>query len=155
MQRRTLWWLLVLLTISIGLAAADNPLVGTWKINLAKSTFSPGPAPKSSTVTFEPAGNGIKQSVNNVGAQGHSIIYSVTYEFDGKDYPVIGDPARDVVAWTRIDAHTLEATNKKDGKITTRQKRVIAADGKSFTLTTTGTNPQGQTVKNVEFYEKQ
>ena len=143
------------LCLCVAVQAAENPLIGTWKINPDKSTFSPGPRPISSVVTFAANGDQILQSVNNVGAQGNKIVYSVSYAFDGKDYPVKGDPARDFVAWKCSDPYTLEATNKKGGKITTHQERVISKDGKSFTLTTTGVNPQGQTVKNVEFYEKQ
>jgi hypothetical protein len=154
-MRQVLAVALAVISVSVALNAADNPLIGTWKINLDKSTFSPGPRPMGSIVTFEEKGNQIVQSVNNVGAEGNKIVYSVTYAFDGKDYPVKGDPARDSVAWKRIDPHTLEATNKKDGKITTHQKRSISTDGKSFTLTTTGVSPQGQSIKNVEFYEKQ
>src|ERR1700722_20020000 len=94
MQRRSVYLTFALLVVSIVLTAADNPLIGTWKINLTKSTFSPGPMPMSSTVIFAPEGNGIRQSVNNVDAQGNKIAYSVMYAFDGKDYPVKGDPSR-------------------------------------------------------------
>ena len=54
----------------------------------------------------------------------------------------------------RIDARTLESVNKKAGKTTTSQKNVVAADGKTRTVTTTGTNPQGQKVSNVAVYGK-
>jgi mono/diheme cytochrome c family protein len=151
--------LVLLVAVGIRLAAADDPLVakmvGTWTLNLAKSTFNPGPAPKGATLKFEASGDGVKQSNNNLDAQGNPISYTATYNFDGTEVPVTGDPSRDTTAWTRTDASTLTGTNRKAGKITTTQKRAFSADGKTFTLTTTGTNAQGQTVNNVEVFEKQ
>ena len=158
MRTRLAGLLLALVTVGMTLAAADDPFiskwVGTWTLNVAKSTFSPGPAPKSALLKFEASGDGLKQSNNNVDAQGNPISYTATYNFDGKEVPVTGDPARDTTSWTRTDASTLMGTNRKAGKITTTQTRAISADGKTFTLTTTGTNPQGQQVMNVELFEK-
>jgi hypothetical protein len=76
-------------------------------------------------------------------------------EYDGKDYPITRDPTRDVIFAERIDACTTRTTNKKNGKITTTSSRAVPKDGKTMTLTTTGTNAQGQPVNNVMVCDRQ
>jgi len=146
----------VLAAAALATAQAKDPFVGTWAMNPAKSKYSPGPAPKSSTSTYEAAGKGYKVSVKVEPATGPMQQWSYTSDLDGKDVPVTGNnPNADTVAAKRIDAHTLELVNKKNGKITGTQKNVVAADGKTRTVTTTGTDAQGQKVNNVAVYEKQ
>jgi hypothetical protein len=135
---------------------AKDPFVGNWRLNVAKSKYSPGPMPKSVASTYEAAGQGYKISVKNEPASGPAYEYSYTTNLDGKDAPVTGNnPNADMVAATRIDANTIEMVNKKGGKVTTTQRNVIAADGKTRTVTTTGTDGQGQKVNNVAVFEKQ
>ena len=158
MHQRTRKLVFALLFISAGLWAADatDPLMGTWKLNVAKSKYSPGQPPKSGTTTYEPYGkDGFKFTSDNVDAQGKSSHVTFVAEYDGKDYPITGDAARDAIFAKRIDRYTHQTTNKKDGKITTTSRRVIAKDGKTLTITTTGKNPQGQEVHNVQVFEKQ
>jgi len=161
MNRRRWVGLLVVLAVvaTVRLAMADDPLiatmVGTWKLDVSKSTFNPGPAPKGALLKFEASGAGVRQSNNNVDPQGHPYAYTATYIFDGKEVPITGDPSRDTTAWSRTDAMTLTGVNRKAGKVTTTQVRAFSVDGTSFTLTTTGTNVLGQRVNNVEFFEKQ
>jgi hypothetical protein len=82
--------------------------------------------------------------------------WSYTTNLDGKDAPVTGNnPNADMQAVKRIDANTLESVNKKGGKVTTTQRNVVSADGKTRTVTTTGTDGQGQKVNNVAVFEKQ
>ena len=146
----------VLAAAALATAQAKDPFVGTWTINLAKSKYSPGPAPKSTTTTYEAAGKGYKVSVKAEPATGPVQQWSYTSDLDGKDVPITGNnPNADTVAAKRIDANTLEIVNKKNGKVTTTQKNVVAADGKTRTVTTTGTDGQGQKVNNVAVYEKQ
>ena len=146
----------VFLVAALAGAQSKDPFVGSWKLNVAKSTYSPGPAPKSSTSTYEVAGKGYKVSVKSEPASGPAQEWSYTSDFDGKDAPVSGThPNADTIAAKRIDAHTLELVNKKAGKITTTQKNVVAADGKTRTITTTGTDAAGKKVNNVAVYEKQ
>lgn len=135
-------------------AQPKDPFVGTWVLNVTKSKFSPGPAPKSATTVVDAAGQGYKFSVKQDFASGPRQ-WSFTTNLDGKEVPVTGDnPNADTIAMKRIDANTLEAVAKKGGKITTTQKNVVAADGKSRTVTTAGTNPQGEKVNNVAVYER-
>ena len=150
--------------LAVGLLAASmlasaqskDPFVGTWRLDTAKSKYSPGPAPKSQTAVYEAAGSGYKVSVKAEPASGPAQSWSYTTALDGKDSPVTGNnPNADVVATKRIDANTLETVNKKGGKVTTTQRNVVAADGKTRTVTTTGTDAQGQKVNNVTVFTKQ
>ncbi len=146
----------VLAVAVLAIAQPKDPFVGTWRLNLAKSKYSPGPPPKSTTSTYEAAGQGYKVSVKTEPATGPAQQWSYTSNLDGKDTPVTGNnPNADMVAVKRIDANTLEMVNKKGGKVTTTQRNVVAADGKTRTVTTTGTDAQGQKVNNVTVLEKQ
>jgi hypothetical protein len=137
-------------------AQPKDPFVGAWKLNLAKSKYSPGPPPKSTTSTYEAAGQGYKVSVRTEPASGPAQQWSYTSNLDGKDTPVTGNnPNADMMTVKRIDANTLEIVSKKGGKVTTTQRNVVAADGKTRTVTTTGTDAQGQKVNNIAVFEKQ
>ena len=136
-------------------AQTTDPFVGTWRLNVAKSKYTPGPVPKSVTSTYEAAGKGYKVSVRNEPASGPVLQYSFTTNLDGADSPITGTNLNaDTIAVKRIDANTIEMVNKKGGKVTTTQRSVIAADGKTRTVTTTGTDAQGQKVNNVGVFEK-
>ena len=122
-------------------AQGPNPLIGTWKVNLAKSTFSPGPPPKSSTRTFTQNGDGLKFGITIVNADGSaSVPTSWAAHFDGKDYPGVGTPANDTVMITMTDASTLDVTSKKGGKVTGTRRYTVSKDGKTMTTWQGGTN---------------
>ena len=145
----------VLATMVLASAQPADPFAGTWRLNLAKSKYSPGPAPKSTTTTIAAAGQGYRFSVRQEPMSGPALEWSFTTALDGKDVPVTGNnPNADTVAGKRVDARTIEIVNKKGGKITTTQSNVISADGKTRTVTTTGTDGQGQKVNNVAVFEK-
>ena len=133
--------------------AAKN-MVGTWKLIPAKSTFSPGPPIKNQLATLSAVDGGLKVVADRVEADGKMTHFEWTAKFDGKDYPVKGDPARDVVSVKKVDDYTLEITNKKGGKVLSVLRAVYSKDGKSRTETTTGTNAQGQQIKNVTAWDK-
>jgi hypothetical protein len=135
-------------------APAANVMPGTWKLDVSKSKFSPGPTPKSQTATLTAVENGIRTVADRVEADGKTTHFEWTGTFDGKDNPVKGDPSRDTVVVKRPDAYTLEITNKKAGKVTTTIHAVYAKDGKSRTETVTGTNVAGQKVENVTVWTK-
>lgn len=136
--------------------AQSDPQVGVWKLNLAKSKYSPGPAPKSGTTKIEAAGAGTKVIVDQVAGDGTVRHWEFTANYDGKDSPVTGNnPDADVVARTRTNANTVQTISKKAGKVTTTQTSVVSADGKTRTVTTKGGNASGQQVNNVAVYEKQ
>ena len=144
------------LLVGVALAQSNNPHVGTWKLNVAKSKYSPGPALKSATTTIETAGAGAKYVVDQVSADGTARQWEFTANYDGKDTPVVGDnPDADMVALTRVDATTVRIVNKKAGRVTTTVTSVVSGFGRTRTVTTTGTNAIGQRVNNVVLYEKQ
>lgn len=129
---------------------------GTWKLNLTKSKYSPGPVPKSSTIKIEAAaGGGLKQTTDQVTASGESRHIEVTAMFDGKDAAVKGNPDVDTQAYKRVDDRSYEVTGKKNGKVTTITKVTISADGKTRTATQTGTDPQGRALNNTIVYDRQ
>jgi hypothetical protein len=146
---------LVLLAFGVTLWSAD-PAIGTWKLNTAKSKYSPGPAPKSATITYEETADGIKRTGESIDADGNKTSFEYTAKYDGKDYPVSGSDLYDAIALKRLNDHTVESTLKKSGKVVTTARRVVSKkDGKTMTLTITGTNAKGQKMKNIAVYEKQ
>jgi hypothetical protein len=136
-------------------AQAGNPSIGTWKLNVEKSKYSPGPAPQSQTMKIEAAGEGEKPTTEGVNAAGAATMTQYTAQYDGKDYPMTGSQNVDTVALKRIDARTLEHTDKKGDQVVGTLTRVVSEDGKTMTVTLKGTNAQGQAVNNVTVWEKQ
>jgi hypothetical protein len=145
---------LVLQTVDLS-AQASDPRIGTWKMNASKSKFNPGPPPQDLMVKVEPAGQGEKVTADISNADGTRTTTVYTANFDGKDYPLTGSPTADTVSLKRIDSRTTERTDKKGGKVVTTLKRVVSQDGKTMTVTTKGTNPDGQATNNVIVFEKQ
>jgi hypothetical protein len=134
---------------------ANDPMVGTWKLNVSKSTYAPGPAPKNAINKFEPWEDGIKATIDAVDGQGNKIHAEVAAKFDGKDYSVKGSPVADALSLKRVNERQIDVVWKKGGKVAMTGKSVISADGKTTTLTQTGTDPQGRSISNVAVYEKQ
>ncbi len=133
-----------------------DPIIGTWKLNLAKSNYPSGPAPKSTTIMYETAGNGIKVTVDALPATGDMLHYTYTANFDGKDNPVEGTaPDRDMTARTRVDANTQKSVSKKNGKVTTSQTYVVSPDRTMLTITTTGMTADGRPADSVAVYDRQ
>ena len=143
------------LVLGITVMAADSN-IGTWKMNVAKSKFSPGPAPKSQTLKIEAWGpDGVKYTADGVDADGKALHWEMQAKYDGKFVPFKGNPDADMLAYKRIDANTVEATTTLNGKPSQTTTIVVSADGKTRTLTQTGKDAKGQTVNNVVVYEKQ
>lgn len=154
MNARTivLTMLLGLLGTSACLAADAN--MGTWKLNEAKSTLQPGAA-KNHTVVYAPAGDEVKVTVDGMTADGKPVHNEWQGKFDGKDYPVTGDATQDARAYRIVDKRTTEIDVKKDGKMLVSGRIVIAADGKSRTITLSGTDASGKAFTSTGFYDKQ
>jgi hypothetical protein len=145
-----------LLALSSILVAQTDPTLGTWRLNVAKSKYSPGPAAVSETRIYEVApGGGVKATFNRVEAGGMKRTITYTAMYDGKDYPYMGSPDADMISLKRIDANTIEAVQKKNGKVSLTTRAVISPDGKTRTLTTTGTNAQEQKINNVLVFDRQ
>jgi hypothetical protein len=133
--------------------AADSQM-GSWKLNEAKSKFTPG-VPKNSVVVYEAVGDEVKVTVEGTDAKGKPARNEWTGRFDGKDYPVIGDPNSDMRSYRRVNARTLEFTVRKNHKVMVTGRVVVSADGKSRTVTTSGTTPKGNKFKSTAVYDKQ
>jgi hypothetical protein len=148
---------IALAAVSVAAAAqTTDPVVGTWKLDPAKSTYKPGPAPKSSTVVIEAAGKGIKVAVDAVNADGSPLKWGFTTLRDGKEEaPVTGNSLFDTVTASRESANAGTNLYKKGGKLVMTSKVAVGADGKSMTVTTTGTDAKGQAVNNVAHFTRQ
>ena len=153
MKTRTIV-LTLALCFAAGAACFASPHMGTWKLNEAKSKLAPG-APKNNTVVYEAAGDNVKVTVDGTDGDGKPAHNEWTGKFDGKDYPVTGDPTSDTRSYKKVDDRTLELTNKKDGKVTTSGRIVVSADGKTRTVTTHGTDSKGKKFKSMAVYDKQ
>ena len=138
----------------VGSLWAADPFVGTWKLNVAKSKYNPpSSAFKSMIVKIEAQDNGLKFTFDSVDAEGKVSRGEYAAKFDGKDYPVKGDPTTDMVSLKRIGDSGFEIVNKKGGKDTGRTRVVFAKDGKSSTVTTK--DAKGQESTSVSIFEKQ
>ena len=134
-------------------ASSSDPQMGTWKLNEAKSKLMPG-VPKITTVVFAPAGEKVKITTDGVDANKITTHTEWVGKFDGKDYPVTGDPSADTRAYKKIDARTVEFTGKTGGKVTMTVKIVVSADGKSRTATVQGRTPSGAPVVETQVFDK-
>lgn len=136
-------------------ASAADRWIGTWKLNLEKSTYQPGPAPKSQTLKFEEKGGNIKLTVNGVEADGKSMQTGYTSKFDGKEVAFKGNPNADMASPQRIDDGHYRNVWKKGGKETITSDVMVTKDGKQLTVSQTGKDAKGREVKSVEVYDRQ
>ena len=146
--------LLVALVLNVSAAPADEHS-GTWKMNPAKSNYSPGPAPKSITVKIASDADNMKLTSDGIDAAGKPTHVEYTAKFDGKDYPITGIPNADTIALERLDASTIRSTTKKGDQVVMTVTSVISKDGKTRTATFKGKNAEGVEVNNVVVYDKQ
>ena len=154
MRSKTILATLTAIFAGAALCLAADMNLGTWKLNEAKSKFSPG-AGKNLTVLYEAAGDNVKVTVDGVDGEGKSTHNEWTGKFDGKDYPVTGDPNSDARSYKKVNDHTMSLMVKKGGKVTVSGRIVVSADGKSRTVTTTGTDAKGNAFANTAVYDKQ
>jgi hypothetical protein len=135
-------------------AQETDPLVGAWELNVAKSKFGPGRAPKSETRTYVVSGEDIKATTKGVDSAGKPTAAEFTINYDGKDRPTTGIPDAETLSLKRVDAFTTEFTQKRAGKVVMTGTRVISRDGKVMTITTKGIDRTGQTINDVAVFEK-
>jgi len=154
MKVRVILFALAALFLGATVCLADDPHMGTWKLNEAKSKFGPG-ATKNHTVVYEAAGDSVKVTVDGVDADGNAIHSEWTGKFNGRFYPVTGDPASDSRSYRRINKRTMALTGKKDGKVNLTGRIIATANGRTRTVTATGTNSKGKKVSNRAVYDKE
>jgi hypothetical protein len=137
------------------LAQTTNPLLGTWKLNVEKSTFF-GPPPKSGVTTFAPDAQGIvKNSGGGIDAQGQEYKYTFTHIYDGKPHAVTGIPQFNEDTYNRINTNTLNFVRSKDGKPVQMGSLAVSDDGKTFYVTVILVGANGQLNSSVGVWEKQ
>jgi hypothetical protein len=139
-------------------SAIDKSYAGTWKANIAKSKYQPGPGPKESTRVHEDRGGGFWLiTTDSVNAQGQKTHGAYVYKPDGKPYPTAGlnQPVVATIALTAVDPYTVEFTQFVDGKPVAKGRRTINKDGKTMMIETKGTNAQGQPTSSSVLWEKQ
>jgi len=139
--------------VALGYAAADA-FMGTWKLNEAKSKLGPG-SRKNNTVVYEASGNNVKVTADGTDSDGRPAHNEWTGKFDGKDYPVTGDPTADTRSYKMVNDRTLTLTDKKNGKTTITGRVVVSADGKSRTVTVSGTDATGKKFHRTAVSDKQ
>lgn len=160
-MRRSLCVLVLALftaVIAAPVFAQENPFVGTWNLNVAKSKFEGAPAPKSLTRTVTAVGSGAKYSFEGVAGDGTSYSYSFVTTYEGKDSPVTGTGTpggADTIALKRINAHKVEGTLKKGGKEVGKVTAEVSKDGKVSTVTMKGKTADGKEASTVSVYDKQ
>jgi hypothetical protein len=141
-------------TSVVSAAGAADPVVGTWTLNLAKSKFSPGPAPKSQTRTYAATADGLDMTVTGTNADGSAVSQKSSFKYDGKDYAISGSADYDSLSLNRVDDLTVESVQKKGGKAVGKTTRTVSRDGKVLTLTSKGTGASGAAYDNVTVFDR-
>src|SRR5580698_4253084 len=116
MKARKIALTLALCLAGLAVCYASDPNMGTWKLNEGELKFSPG-ATKNTTVVYTQVGDQVKVTTDGTAGDGKQVQTEWTGMFDGKDYPLTGDPSATSRSYKKINDHTLELTNKKDGKV--------------------------------------
>ena len=155
LMKKTMF-LIVVFGLTASLWAAD-PCVGTWKLNLGKSKFDPGPPPKSAMVKIEAQENGLKIVADSVNAEGKPLHQELDQTYDGKEHFLIGTgvPPDITVSYKKINANTFDSITKQGGKDVQTARVVVSKDGKTITRTSKGKNAQGQAFNNIQVYDRQ
>ena len=153
MKTRMILFTLLLCFVGAGVCLADDPMIGTWKLNEAKSKIDAGP--KNTTVIYEAAGDSVKVTTDGTDGDGKPSHSEWTGKYDGKDYPVTGDPNTDTRSYKKVNDRTLAFTNKKGDKVTISGRGVVSADGKTRTVTINGTDSKGKKYTTTAVYDKQ
>jgi len=154
MKGKAILAVLAMCLATAAISFADDAFSGTWKLNEAKSKLSPG-MNKNTTVTYAVSGDNVKITLDGVGPDGKATHDEWTGKYDGKDYPVTGNPMTDSRAYKKVNDHTLEATGKKGDKVVLSAKITISADGKTRTVVVTQTGADGKKSTETAVYEKQ
>jgi hypothetical protein len=134
-------------------SSAPDQLVGAWQLVVAKSRYRPGPAPSSETRTYVRNGQDVLGVIQRAFPDGRRVRIEYTANYD-REYPVTGTEEYDHVVLKRIDRYTSEAVLSHAGRVFGTAHRVIAADGKSMTITFRRDSETGVSVLNVAYYDK-
>jgi hypothetical protein len=125
--------------------AQSDPFMGTWQLNLTKSKFSPGPGPKSVTMNVQGEGQNHKVTFAGINTEGNRQSLVLTWIYDGMPHPVTAN----------LETYAVNISYMKAGKVVQTATAVVSRDGKTETITTTGTDANGQPINNVTVWDKQ
>ena len=137
-----------------GVAQQTDMTTGSWKMDEAKSKFSPG-SPKSTMVVYEPAGDSVKVTIDGTSSDGKPSHTAWTGKFDGKDYPVTGDSNQSTRSYSKVNARALKFAVKSGDKVVLSGTIIIAANGKSRTVKASGSSADGKKISYTAVYDKQ
>jgi hypothetical protein len=155
-QLRTLVLMAALTVLAAGAAAAPPDLTnGTWKLNVAESKFSPGPAPRSQTRTYKETDGTVALTFTQVSASGRETTGGSIYRYDGKDYAFTGSTLYDTIAVRIVDDHTVESMQKKSGMMIGTTTRTVSADGKRMTIAAKGISESGTPYENIQVFDRE
>jgi len=149
---------IVLLAGGASAQSKDDPSIGSWKLNVAKSKFTPGPPIKGDTRSYEVLDGWLIVTTETTPANGNRTGVRFAAKFDGKQYPQIGRfaPTVALISYQPIDTRTLKYTVRDTaGKVTSTNTRTVSADGKTMTIEQKSTDASGRPVVNVELFELQ
>jgi len=161
--RRVLFPTMLAATVELGaadvslqprLAQIEDPILGTWNLDVTQSKYRPGPPPKSERRTYEARPDGVEVTITRIEADGHSTRIQYTADYNSMEYPVSGSSEVSTIALRRVDAYTAEATLTHAGKELGSAQRVVSKDGKTLTISLEGTDSRGQ-FKNVAVYTRE
>ena len=133
----------------------DDPVLGTWRLNVERSRFTPGPGWRSQVRTYRATPEGVSVSWSGVDAGGEAMQVSYTYAYDGRDYPMVGSASYDTLNAVRIDARTVRSEEKRDGVIVGVAVRRVSPDGRVLTITDEGTNRRGRAFSQIPVFDRQ
>ena len=154
MKVKAILFALAVFFVGAVVCSADNPNMGTWKLNEAKSKFAAG-ATKNHTVVYEAAGNDIKVTVDGSDGSGAAVHSEWTGKFNGRYHAVSGSPTSDKRSYTRVNSRTMTFREKKGGKVVLTGTITVARNGKTRTVSTTGRDAKGKWVHNTAVFDKQ
>lgn len=154
MRAQAIRLVVVMAGVAVAVLGAE-PVIGTWKLDVAKSTYRPGPPPASQVRTYEATPDGIKVTIVTVDANGGTTTIEHPANFDGKDYPVTGSGGSYAISMTKLNDYQSESVLTHASKTIGKATRTVAQDGKTMTVTYTGVDRTGQQVDNVAVYVKE
>ena len=135
-------------------AADPDPLLGSWQLNLPKSTFNPGPGPRGQLRIYTRDGDLEKLTAKGVGSDGKPALVRYSARYDGKDYAITGSAGGELISLKRIDDFTTQSTQKQAGKPAITTTRTVSRDLKTLTVTTQGTGPHGEKLDHRMLFDR-
>ena len=136
---------------------AADPVIGTWKLNLRKSSYNPGPAPMSQLRSYDADTNGVNATVVTVDPSGKTNTAKFQAHYDGKEYPITGASTTnaDELVYRKVDDYIAEVVLKHGDRVVANSVRTVSPDGKTLTITYKGTDDRGVQVDNISVYDRE